>query len=98
MQNVGFLVTRLIYQCGKTFCFLFLRAKFRNWAMLYDETLFELFNTDIVCKKILFMLDSLKCFVEKRAFQNESAFQEIQFKVHVCFKSTSRLSHSIAGF
>ena len=26
------------------------------------------------------MLDSLKCFVEKRAFQNESAFQEIQLR------------------
>ena len=35
------------YQSDKTFCFLFLRTKFRNRAMLYSETLIELLNIAI---------------------------------------------------
>ena len=42
-----------IYQGGKTFCFLFLRTKFRNRTMLFDETLFELLDTGIILKRIL---------------------------------------------
>ena len=45
------------------------------------------------------MLDSLKCFVaEKRALSslNQSVIQGIIFKV--CYRSKSRLLHSIVGF
>ena len=34
------------------FPFLILRPIFRNWAMLFDETLIELFDTDIGFKRI----------------------------------------------
>ena len=36
-----------IYQWDKTFCFLLLRTKCRNQAMLYGETLIELLNIAI---------------------------------------------------
>ena len=42
--------------CYRTY-FPLQRAKFRNWAMLYDVTLIEIFDPDIV------ILASLKCFV-----------------------------------
>ena len=52
----------------QTFCFLFLRTKFRNRAMLYNETLIKLLN-EHCCRFLMNMWrDSLKCFVmEKRA-------------------------------
>ena len=49
-----------IYQLDKTFCFLILRANYRNLAMLFDETLIELFESDDI------LLDKVKCFVMKK--------------------------------
>ena len=41
-----------IYQLDLTFCFLILKVKFRNRAMLFDEAHIKLFNTDIGFKRI----------------------------------------------
>ena len=39
-----------------------MREKFRNRAMLFDETLIKFFDTDII------LLDSLNCFVMKKNY------------------------------
>ena len=48
-----------IYQWGKIFCFVFLRAKFRNQSMLFDKTLIK----DLLEPDLDIMHDSLKCFL-----------------------------------
>ena len=53
-----------LYQLDLTFCFIILTAKFRNRAMLLDETLIDFFYIDIGFKRIL--LDRLKWFVVKK--------------------------------
>ena len=50
---------------GLTFCSLFLKTKFRNRAMLFDETLIVLFWTLISFYKDI-LLGSLKCFIIKK--------------------------------
>ena len=54
-----------IFQLDKTFCFLILRVKFKNQAMLFDETLVELFDTDIGFKRIFGLTVYLFCNEEK---------------------------------
>ena len=49
-----------IYQWDQSLCSLFLRAKFRNWPMLFDETLIEM-NTEILYKKYI-MLTGINTF------------------------------------
>ena len=58
-----------IYHLGKFYCFLFLRAKFRNRAILFDETHIELLDTDLGFLKDI-MLDSLKCFVSTQILES----------------------------
>ena len=45
-------------------CFLILRKKFRNWAMLFYETLVELFDTVVIFRG--YSAWQLKCFVMKK--------------------------------
>ena len=59
-----------------TFCVLILRAKFRNRAILFDETLIKLFDTDIGFERIFY---SLNCFVIKKNY----IFQLILESVYV---------------
>ena len=42
---------------GLNFCLLILKAKFRNWTMLFDGTLIELFDIDIGFKRIFYLTD-----------------------------------------
>ena len=46
-QTLALGLYRVICQWGKTFYFLFLEQKSRNRAMLLNETLIELLDTDI---------------------------------------------------
>ena len=44
-------VLHRIYQLDQTFGFLIFKAKFRNQAMLVNETLIELFDTEVGFKR-----------------------------------------------
>ena len=35
-----------IYQLGKTFCNVVFKSKFKNWPLLFNETLIELLHTE----------------------------------------------------
>ena len=87
IQNLTISIARLtthllhrLHRLGSTFCFLFLRAKFRNWAILFIDKLIELLDIDIVCKKRDILLDSfIFCTEEKRLFFNLNTDSRISF-------------------
>ena len=91
-----------IYQQGKTFYFLFLRVKFRNPSMLFNETLVEFLHPDIVFTKIL----CLTIFFKKVSQSRKWAFFQLQYRFlnplmfqgtlfDLCIRLTSRLLNSI---
>ena len=68
ISHIPIQLFQCIYQWGKTYCFLFLREKFRSRAMLFDETHIELLDTDLFLKDNL--LDKMYCNEEKWSFFN----------------------------